>query len=61
MSASVLFDAPGPRTVARHRVYTVISIAALVAMVAFAIWALYDAGQLEYALWEPFVTPDYVQ
>jgi glutamate transport system permease protein len=61
MSASVLFDAPGPKTVARHRIYSVISIAALVAMVAFAIWTLYDAGQLEYALWEPFVTPEYVE
>ena len=61
MSASVLFDAPGPRTVARHRIYTVISIAALVAMVAFAVWTLYDAGQLEYALWEPFFTPEYVE
>ncbi len=61
MSASVLFDAPGPKTVARHRIYTVISIAALIAMVAFAVWTLYDAGQLEYALWEPFVTPEYVQ
>lgn len=61
MSSSVLFDAPGPRTVARHRVYTVVSVVALAAMVAFAVWKLYDRGQLEYALWEPFVTPDYVR
>jgi glutamate transport system permease protein len=61
MSASVLFDAPGPRTIARHRIYTVISIVALVGMIAFAIWTLYDAGQLEYALWEPFVTPEYIE
>ena len=61
MSASVLFDAPGPRTVARHRIYSVISVVALVAMVAYAVWALYDAGQLEYELWEPFVTPEYVE
>jgi glutamate transport system permease protein len=60
MSASVLFDAPGPRTVARHRLYTVVSVVALAAMVAFAIWRLYDRGQLEYALWEPFVTPKYL-
>jgi glutamate transport system permease protein len=61
MSTSVLFDTPGPRTVARHRIYTVVSLVALVALVAFAVWRLYDAGQLEYALWEPFFTPDYVQ
>jgi glutamate transport system permease protein len=61
MSASVLFDAPGPRTVARHRLYTVASLVALAALVAFAIWTMYDAGQLEYALWEPFVTPEYIE
>ena len=61
MSASVLFDAPGPKTVARHRIYTVVSLVALVGLVAFAVWTLYDNGQLEYALWEPFVTPEYVR
>lgn len=61
MSASVLFDAPGPRTVARHRVYTVISLVVLAAAVAFAAWTMYDRGQLEYALWEPFVTPEYIR
>lgn len=61
MSSSVLFDAPGPRTVARHRVYTFVSLAALLGIVAFIVWTLYDEGQLEYDLWEPFVTPDYLR
>jgi glutamate transport system permease protein len=61
MSASVLFDAPGPKTVARHRIYSVVSVVALVALVALVIWALYDAGQLEYELWEPFLTPEYIE
>jgi len=61
MTTSVLFDAPGPKTVARHRAYTVVSVVALAALVAFAVWKLYDRGQLEYALWEPYVTPKYVQ
>lgn len=61
MSASVLFDAPGPKTVARHRAYTVVSLLALLAFVAFAVWTMYDRGQLEYALWEPFLTPKYIQ
>ena len=60
MSASVLFDAPGPKTVARHRTYSIVSILVLVALVAFAVWRLYDRDQLEYALWEPFVTPKYL-
>ncbi len=61
MSSSVLFDAAGPRTVARHRVYAIVSIVALVGFVAFAVWTMYDSGQLEYALWEPFLTPKYIQ
>ena len=61
MSASVLFDAPGPKTVARHRTYSIVSILVLVALVAFAVWRLYDRDQLDYALWEPFVTPKYLE
>lgn len=61
MSASVLFDAPGPKTVARHRIYSLISVLALLAVLAFAVWKLYDRGQLEYDLWEPFVTPAYAE
>jgi glutamate transport system permease protein len=61
MSSSVLFDAPGPKTVARHRTYSIVSILVLVALVAFAVWRLYDRDQLEYALWEPFVTPKYLE
>lgn len=61
MSASVLFDAPGPRTIARHRILTIVSVAALVALVAFAVWKLYAEDQLTYALWEPFLTPKFIQ
>lgn len=61
MTTSVLFDAPGPRTVARHRVYTLVSLVGLAALVAFVVWTMYDTGQLEYELWEPFVTPEYVE
>ncbi len=61
MSASVLFDVPGPKTVARHRAYSAISVLVLLALVAFAVWKLYDAEQLEYELWEPFVTPAYLE
>ncbi len=58
MAAGVLFDAPGPRTVARHRVYTVVTAVLVLAAVAYAVKRLYDAGQFAYELWEPFVTPN---
>jgi glutamate transport system permease protein len=57
MAASVLFDAPGPRTRARHRLYGVLSTVALAGIVGFIIWRLSKAGQFDPDLWEPFVTP----
>ena len=61
MSGSVLFDAPGPRTVARHRIYAVVTVALVVATVAFAVWKLYDKDQLTYDKWEVFLTPEYIE
>ena len=62
MSApGVLFDAPGPRAVSRHRVYTVVAIVALVAVLGWVVWRLDAEGQLAYELWEPFVTPSYME
>jgi glutamate transport system permease protein len=61
MSGSVLYDAPGPRTIARHRVYTVLVCLALVAFVAFVVLRLEARGQLEYRLWEPFATTVYIE
>lgn len=60
MAGSVLFDAPGPATRARHRAYTVVASLLLLAAVVFAAWRLYADGQFEYDLWEPFVTPDFI-
>lgn len=60
MSAGVLFDAPGPRTRARHRLYGIIAIPLLALVVGYALWRLYDDGQFEYDLWEPLVTPRYM-
>ena len=61
MSGSVLFDAPGPATVARHRIYTVLAAIGLVGVLAYVVWRLYENGQLEYELWEPFLTPAYIE
>ena len=61
MSATVLFDAPGPRTRARHRLYTILSVLGLIGLLAFVGYRFHEAGQLEYELWEPFLTPRYVE
>lgn len=60
MSGSVLFDAPGPRTRARHRVYSLAALPLLLLVLGFVVWRLYVDGQFEYDLWEPFVTPRYI-
>ena len=60
MSASVLFDEPGPRTRARHHIYGLAAIVAIVAAIAWVIYRFYDTGQFDYAKWEPFITPKYV-
>lgn len=57
MAASVLFDAPGPRTRFRHAVYAVISTVVLVAILGVILWKLWAAGQFTVDMWEPFVTP----
>ena len=59
--ASVLFDAPGPKTAARHRLYTIIAGLVLLGVLAFVIWRLYQAEQFTYDKWEVFVTPSYMQ
>jgi glutamate transport system permease protein len=57
MANSILFDAPGPRTRARHRLYAVLSTIGLALLAVFVIWRFWVEGQLTQAYWEPFVTP----
>ena len=59
--ASVLFDAPGPQTAARHRIYMWVAVFAIAALIAFAIYRLWVTEQFAYDKWEPFFTPKYVQ
>jgi glutamate transport system permease protein len=59
--ASVLFDSPGPKTVARHRLYTVISAVVIAALLALVIYRLYQEEQFTYDKWEVFITPRYVE
>ena len=61
MSAGVLFDSPGPATRARHRIYTVVAVVLLALGIGVVVWRLQDAGQFAYDLWEPYITPKYVE
>ena len=60
-TTSVLFDAPGPRTRARHRVYSVAAAVVLLLLAVALVLFLRSQGELDYDLWEPFVTPAYVR
>ena len=59
--STVLYDHPGPRTVARHRLYAVLGLALLALPVGLFLWRMYDTGQFAYAKWEPFLTPKYIE
>ena len=51
-TATVLFDAPGPRAIARYRAYSVLSAIVLVAFLALLLRQMNSTGQLAYAKWE---------
>jgi glutamate transport system permease protein len=59
--SDVLYEDPGPRTKARHRLYSVIVYVLLAGLAGFLVWRMYDRGQFAYELWEPFFTPTYIQ
>lgn len=59
-TSSLLFDAPGPKAKARQVVYTIVAIAVVAGAIAWIVKLLSDHGQLDYDLWEPFVTPRFV-
>ncbi|MBP2702731.1 amino acid ABC transporter permease [Microbispora sp. RL4-1S] len=56
--ATVLYDAPGPRTRLRNNVLTLLFGAALL-LVAYLVWAKFDEkGQWNGKLWRPFLEAD---
>lgn len=55
-TASVLFDAPGPRARIRNRVISIIAAAIAAAAIVAVIARLAEKGQLTAAKWQPFLT-----
>ncbi|OMI40716.1 amino acid ABC transporter permease [Streptomyces sparsogenes] len=54
MSASVLYDAPGPKARIRNRVYSVIGTLAVLGLIAFIVVRLNDKGQFAPEMWDIF-------
>lgn len=54
MSASVLYDAPGPKAVVRNRIYAVLGSAAIIALIVVSILRLSDKGDLAGGMWDIF-------
>src|SRR5689334_3725654 len=57
-SASVLFDAPGPRARVRNHIATGITLLVLGVIILLVLLQLWNKDQLEGAKWKPFITPD---
>lgn len=56
--ATVLFDAPGPATLRRYRVYSALFLVLLVAMFVWLFFKLQDAGQLEPRIFKALAQPN---
>ncbi|MFE6128370.1 amino acid ABC transporter permease [Streptomyces sp. NPDC056437] len=54
MTSTALYDVPGPHTRRRHRLYGVISTVAVLALVGWIVYLLFDTGQFTAAKWTPF-------
>lgn len=54
MSASVLFDAPGPKAKFRNRIYSVVGTVAVLGLIAWVVLRLNEKGEFDGALWDIF-------
>ncbi|MGW6460747.1 amino acid ABC transporter permease [Streptomyces sp. NPDC055078] len=52
--STALYDIPGPRTRRRHRLYGIGSTIAIVALLGWIVYLLFDTGQFTAAKWTPF-------
>ncbi|WP_406863508.1 amino acid ABC transporter permease [Streptomyces sp. HUAS MG47] len=54
MSASVLYDAPGPKARVRNRIFAVAGSGIILALIAVSIMRLEEKGHLAYEMWDIF-------
>ncbi|MEQ4204819.1 amino acid ABC transporter permease [Actinopolymorpha sp. B17G11] len=55
--SAVLFDVPGPKALARQRIYTAVGTLAMAAVLAWALWKLWDTEQITPDKWAAFTKP----
>ncbi len=51
---SVLYDVPGPKAIARNRVFGVITVIVVVAVLAWIVYRLFATGQFSATKWQAF-------
>ncbi|QNN52256.1 amino acid ABC transporter permease [Nocardioides mesophilus] len=56
--STVLFDTPGPKAQARHRIMTVIAAVLAVLLLAWVLWKLYEEGEFQASVWEDMSQPN---
>ncbi|KGN34600.1 glutamate ABC transporter permease [Knoellia sinensis KCTC 19936] len=56
MSASVLFDAPGPKARRRHAILAAVGVVVALAVLYVVVRKMQTANQLQGFMWEPFLT-----
>jgi glutamate transport system permease protein len=60
MSSSILYDIPGPRARARHRLYALVGSLLVAALLGFVAWKLWEAEQITPDMWTFLSEPDVV-
>ena len=58
MSTSILFDEPGPKTRARHRLYSILFAVGALAVLAWVVWKLNESGQFDPQIYEDLSQPN---
>ncbi len=53
----VLYDAPGPKAIARTRVFSIVAVFLLAALLAYVLFRLADQDQLSYERWGAVIDP----
>ncbi|MFI0227141.1 amino acid ABC transporter permease [Streptomyces lydicus] len=55
ITTTALYDVPGPRTRARHRLYGIGATVAILALAGWILYLLFATGQFTAAKWSPFL------